>query len=292
MKKLFFVAMITIMVMISLTFVSCKEEAKEDNTIVIMSYNIKITSLLDIDNNELALINRYPRLKDKIDSYSPDIFGMQEAGERHMEYFAADYSDVYDYVVTYRTDSSVLFTVAESTPIFYKKAKFELLDSGTFWLSATPDIMSKGWDANNYRVCTYVQLKLKATGQVFYVYNTHLDFGQISVPESVALIKARMNLEYPCILIGDFNFTPVTSYYTSITEHLEDSRLVAPITMPDTSTINGFSNNYQGKVIDYCFLSKGNFEVSKYEVSNNDIEEYGSYASDHFAVIAYITIKE
>ena len=41
---------------------------------------------------------------------------------------------------------------------------FELVEEKHFWLSETPQIPSKGWNANYYRVCSYAALKHKATG--------------------------------------------------------------------------------------------------------------------------------
>jgi hypothetical protein len=35
----------------------------------------------------------------------------------------------------------------ESSNIFYKKEKLKIVQSNTFWLSDTPDSISKGWDA-------------------------------------------------------------------------------------------------------------------------------------------------
>lgn len=51
----------------------------------------------------------------------------------------------------------------EGAPILWKKDKFELIKSGYFWLSDTPEIESKGWDEKYdcFRMCSYVILKDK-----------------------------------------------------------------------------------------------------------------------------------
>jgi len=63
----------------------------------------------------------------------------------------------------------------ESSNIFFKRDKFNIKDSGTFWLSKTPDRVSKGWDTAINRFCTYVLLYDKTKKKTFWVFNTHLD---------------------------------------------------------------------------------------------------------------------
>ena len=53
---------------------------------------------------------------------------------------------------------------SEMCGIFYLKDKYELLDSGTFWISETPDEESKYADAGCNRICSYVVLQNKTTG--------------------------------------------------------------------------------------------------------------------------------
>lgn len=293
MKKYFVIMSTVVVLILSISAFGCnKPIATEDhNSLVVMSYNIK-TLMVDAEffNSELSINNRNSRILDKITSVMPDIFGLQEALSVHNDYISDNLVDTYDSVITYRSDTSKL-PPAESTAVYYKKDKFELLDSGTFWLSETPEVMSKGWDAGNYRICTYVKLKIKATDKVFCFYNTHLDFGAISVPESVDLILSRIDFDYPCILVGDFNFQSYTDYYQTITELMDDSRIIAEVT-EDGATTNSFKTEYPKKIIDYCYLSKGDFTVSKYDVLDYDIEKYGSYASDHFPVCAYITFND
>lgn len=52
---------------------------------------------------------------------------------------------------------------AEYSCIFYNAQKFELIEQNTFWLSETPEVISKGWDAAYHRIVTYGLFKHKKT---------------------------------------------------------------------------------------------------------------------------------
>ena len=66
-------------------------------------------------------------------------------------------------------------TEGEYSPIFYKKEKFKVLKANTFWLSQTPDSVSKGWDASLERICTYGLFQNQITQEKIWVFNTHFD---------------------------------------------------------------------------------------------------------------------
>ena len=63
----------------------------------------------------------------------------------------------------------------EFMAVYYLRDRFELLDSGTFWLSETPDKVSRGWDGACNRTVTWVELKDRKSGKEFFYFNTHLD---------------------------------------------------------------------------------------------------------------------
>ena len=74
--------------------------------------------------------------------------------------------------------------------IFWRTAELELLDKGTFWLSETPDQVSKGWDASYRRTCTWAGFRHRKSGQTCYFFNTHLDNdGKVAREESIKLLS-------------------------------------------------------------------------------------------------------
>ena len=82
---------------------------------------------------------------------------------------------------------------AESSPIFYRKDRFTVLDSGTFWLSETPEVIGgKSWDAAITRIALGDSARL-AVNQEFLHLNTHFDHrGEVARTNSAALIVARL----------------------------------------------------------------------------------------------------
>ncbi|MFR6034434.1 MAG: hypothetical protein ACLUKN_15435 [Bacilli bacterium] len=92
-----------------------------------------------------------------------------------------------------------------------QKDKFELLDSGHFWFSETPEKSSLGWDAMCKRICTWGKFKVKSDGKVFYFFCCHFDHkGDKARNNSAALyvgmIKKIAN-GATFIGVGDFNLT-------------------------------------------------------------------------------------
>ena len=74
---------------------------------------------------------------------------------------------MYDWVgVDANTGGDLLHNHGTGNPIFFLKTGYELLDSGTFWLSDTPDEPSFGPGAAIIRACTWVKLKNRLTGDV------------------------------------------------------------------------------------------------------------------------------
>ena len=58
-------------------------------------------------------------------------------------------------------------------PIYFKTDKFNLVDSGTKWLTSTPDLPSQIDGMTTWKGLTYVVLEHKATGEQFVYVNLH-----------------------------------------------------------------------------------------------------------------------
>lgn len=179
----------------------------------------------------------------------------------------------------------------EYSPIFYRRDLFEPVDSGTFWLSDTPDAPgSKGWDATLPRICTWARLRHATDSAMspFTVYNTHTDSGSQQARErGVAVILGRMADASPerAVLMGDFNAT-------------DDNPAVAPIraaglsnTFPpgtDSWSYHGFTGrNREGK-IDHIFATRDWRILGAWVVTEH---EGRRYPSDHFPVTAALEIS-
>ena len=181
----------------------------------------------------------------------------------------------------------------EFSPIHYDPKRYQLEDSGTFWLSPTPDIPSKGWDAALPRICTWGRFKSKE-GTRFYVFNIHYDhIGQQAREESSKLVASKireLNREnLPVIWMGDFNVTPDNSAYSTIVSDpaWKDTRLVSKIpSYGPRGTFTGFDwNKMPDGIIDHIFI-QGKIQVIRHGILTDN---YGKkYPSDHFPVMAEI----
>lgn len=114
----------------------------------------------------------------------------------------------------------------EYNAVFFRTDRFALLDSGTFWLSETPEIAgSKGWDGACERLATWVVLRDRSGRELFFI-NTHLDHvGETARREGVALLLRRIAVlsgGRPVLLTGDFNAEPQS---TVIAHVLRDGTL-------------------------------------------------------------------
>lgn len=207
----------------------------------------------------------------------------------------------YKYVGVGRDDGQ---TKGEYSPIFYDSTKFEALRSGTFWLSPTPEIPSKGWDAALNRICTYVLLKKRNKPQeLIWVFNTHFDHVGVearlrSAELILAQIEAYLNdLNAPVILLGDFNMEETDSGIALIRTRFKDfSCLQIPdrkrvkkyheICLP--TTFNGFTTTLSDdKRIDYIF---GSDRIIPFECKVDTAKFGRSYPSDHFPVMVFYKV--
>jgi len=255
----------------------------------VMTYNIRLSLESDKEN---SWDNRKQDALALMNYYHPDYFGVQEAVPQQMVDIKTNLKD-YDYVGVGRDDGK---NQGEYSAIFYDKNKLEVLKSGTFWLSETPEKPSKGWDAAYNRVCTYALFKLKKSGKMFYAFNVHFDHvGNIARVNSSKLILEKireLNTEnLPLTLTGDFNLTDETEPIKIISKSLDNAYYHSkkPHYGPK-GTFTAFDVNTVPKErIDYIFV-KG-FETETIRTIN-DRRENLLYPSDHFPILAKIEFKK
>lgn len=181
-------------------------------------------------------------------------------------------------------------TLGEFAPIFFDTTRYLLLQSGTFWLSPSPDIPSKGWDAALNRICTFALLESKFDHKKLWVFNTHFDHvGLEARMESATLISEKFAefvqiQQAPCLLMGDFNAEPDAYAILKLKESFKDlSCSMRHHHLCSGPTFNGFTTTEtDDKIIDYFFgtpeLLSRNFKVIKDPFET-------SYPSDHFPIV-------
>ena len=252
----------------------------------VMSYNIRFNNPGDSIN---AWSNRKEWVKALVKFYDTDILGIQEGLSDQVDYLQTATGFAVEGVG--RDDGK---KAGEFVAIYYNPARFIKRLSGHFWLSETPDIPSKGWDAAIVRLCTWVRLYDKIRKQEFYVFNTHYDHvGVLARVKSSELIQKQIPLiagNLPVILTGDLNVTPQTESVATLKTFLSDAREVSqePPYGPEGS-FNGFKFNAALKDrIDYIFTSK-HFKVLKYGILSDSKEQ--RYPSDHLPVFSRVIIE-
>lgn len=258
---------------------------EKDNKCVdlnIISFNIRFRD--DRDGNSIA--ERAPRLSAVTSLYEADIIGFQEYCPKWEAYIAGYYGDDYEIYNRYRAETEL-----ESSPVLWKKDKFDCLSKGYFWLSDTPEVESRGWDEkyNCYRMCVYVVLKHRESGTVFTFMNTHFGFGDRGQVASAKLIHeySRKISPYPTIVVGDFNMRPEDEGYAAMTKNFVD---VNAATVNDLrTTYHGYRPDEHVEHIDYCFISE-NIKPINQKIIDDLVD--GKFPSDHYGLHIRLELKD
>ena len=247
----------------------------------VASFNVQTAG-----EGENFFLFRIRAVSETIKKYAPDSIGLQEA---HPGWLLALQAELpaYAYVGIGRDG----YVFDEFTPIFYLKEKYDLVDSGSFWLSETPQKPSKGWDAQLNRICTWAVLRNKETGESYAHFNTHLDHvGAQARLNSVQIILDKIaELNLPTVCTGDFNVSEGSEVYRGMTAALGDSKYLAPDTM-SMGTFNGFDmEGLAGKSpIDFLFVTKDTITPKVYRVVTDLVD--GRIPSDHCMIYTDLTL--
>ena len=259
------------------------EEASSEG-ITVMSANVRTWSPTDVLKK--SWFYRADLLMENIASQKPDIIGFQEVTPVHYRYLTGALEG-YDNVLTYRDNSKL----HEGCPVFYNTARFDLNDKGSFWLSETPDEMSKDWGAACYRICSYVILTEKATGKQLVVFNTHLDHVSDTARINgihVVLDKIQQFGGLPSIIMGDFNADESSETYKAATADFLDAKYQTENTMTG-ATYQNWGKSLDRENIDYFMISKTGIAVNAYKIIDTTYD--GVYPSDHFPITVNITLE-
>lgn len=255
-------------------------------------------------------------LCDMINHEAFDVFGAQEVKKEQLDDMCKRLPD-YKYIGVARDDGK---DKGEFCPVFYRKDKLKMLDGGTFWLSETPDKVSKGWDGMCRRVCSWGKFLRKSDKSTFYFLCIHLDHrGKVAKMEGAKLvvnwIKENCKGEN-VIVVGDFNANQKSKYYQVFSESgiLKDTYDVAKYRFAPTGTFSAFNpERYTTERIDHIFVTN-DIKVSRYGMltyhyfrdmkgelkamdtaapteikgENRDVK----CISDHYPVQSWITLKK
>lgn len=174
----------------------------------------------------------------------------------------------------------------------------------TFWLSKSPEKLSRAYYAMFPRICTVAEIYLNAIGRSVRVFNTHLDHvcgvARVLGVEVILEYMGRFQQErpMPTVLMGDLNCKPgskpIAMLRTQVMEHagmrLQDVYSV----LPEQARFNTL-HNFSGKIksgarqIDYIFVSE-DFEILETKILTEPVD--GLYPSDHYPLMTMVRLRD
>ena len=257
---------------------------RTENAVRVISFNVRCK-----DDIYGKVRDRAVFVAETIKAYAPDSFGVQEATAQWLDLLDGALGEAYAHVGEPRDNSRG----TEYSAVFYRKDKFTLLDSGTEWLSETPQQAgSKSFYSSYPRICTWATLQNKQTGLVYTHLNTHLDHLLEYTREKQAdvLVKQIEALEArgPVVCTGDFNTEEGAKAYKVVAAALDDTKMTAAETDSGKTFYNYGRLIAKEKPIDFIFVTKGT-PVQRYKIIDNTAE--GMYLSDHYGLCADVEIN-
>ena len=222
------------------------------------TFNIRYDNPDDKENNWKF---RKDRVAEFIKQEKLDVVGMQEVLHNQLEDLKTRLPE-YAEVGIGREDGK---QQGEYAPIFYRKDRFKLLDSNTFWLSQYPDSVGFiGWDGACTRIATWAKLEDKSTGKVFLAVNTHMDHVGVEARRKGALLIIERIQDIvgnrPAVLTGDFNVDDTSEAYQTLTTNdfvLKDAYKTADVKEGVSYTFHDFEKIpvEEREKIDFIFVT-------------------------------------
>ena len=221
-----------------------------------------------------------------------DVVGTQEGDARQLEDLQALLPD-YAYLGHPYGGRGDLHNAAT----FYRSSLFDVVDSGVFWFSETPDEPSVGWDASDRRIAHWTKFRIKESGKEFFFFNVHFywrleEARRASGPLLVRKIREIAG-DLPVICVGDFNSTDETPQILAVKSFLGDAyeqTLTPRKGVENTNMGGGVFRGEPTNRIDYIFVSP-QIQVKDYQVLS-DRYAGDRYPSDHLPVTSLLRLAE
>ncbi|MBI2889882.1 MAG: endonuclease/exonuclease/phosphatase family protein [Nitrospirae bacterium] len=270
-------------------------ERTVDSPIRVMTFNVlcSFCNLEDFDPWE----ERLAYFADILARHDPDLIGLQElmlASEvEQLRTLRPGYEAVFFH------NEQGLKDYPDAT-ILYRSSRYELLESGSYWLSPTPDEpWSVGFSktAQLFRLVLWARLEDESQGRELFFVTTHFDNNAPSQDLSAPLLLERtapMADRLPVVVTGDFNSQTFDPAYHVLVEGLPgsdfrftDAYEIASERRIETNLDPPPPYDAVGR-IDHIFLAGHAWRSREWAV---DMTTYGSrsrYPSDHFPVAAVL----
>lgn len=263
--------------------------------LTVMSFNVRYGTAKDGANHWDL---RKDLCASRVTAFAPDVVGLQEALTFQNEFLLAKCPG-YTAIGVARDDGKL---AGEFSTLLVRTARFTIVDSGTFWLSETPEVPgSKSWDSSLPRIATWARLQDRQAGdRPLLVINTHFDHkGNVARKEAAKIIRrfiATRAADAAVIVTGDFNSAPGSEQYRTLTGMGNDGVLMhdayAEIHRakpePNDGTAHAFKDMPVTARIDWILHSPAFMATS----ATIDRHRQGTmFPSDHYAVVAVLHWK-
>jgi endonuclease/exonuclease/phosphatase family metal-dependent hydrolase len=256
-------------------------------SLTVGTFNLRYDNPKDTGN---LWVNRAPVVASLIRFHEFDVLGTQEGLRNQLD----DLKNALPEYTWYGIGREDGKTKGEHSAIFFKTSTFNVLKSGDFWLSETPDKPGPGWDAHLNRICSWVQLQDKKTKKKFYFFNVHYDHQGVQARRESSLLIMQKIKEIagkePAVFTGDLNGNPESEWYKSLSTSgwLNDTYKQVEHPYVNNGSFNGFGANLKSTdIIDHIFVTAP-FSVKKWGILTDTY--HGKFPSDHYPVLTVITL--
>jgi len=271
-----------------------KTKNSVDHIIRVMSFNIHFKDCEEQKPKECLWKYRKEKVASMIHFHHMDLIGLQEPTKDQL-------NDLINLLPEYDWYGIGLNDGKDKGPIdaiLFLKDRFEIIDTSHFYLSPTPEVLSKGWKSKYVRGVTWVKLKDLKTDRIFYFFNTHFDYHSILARnKSAQLLREKVmqvSQNNPFIITGDFNIFPKLGGEETYKILTRDNLLIDAQFKTEfphhgpTGSWSGFKEAGQpGVKPDYIFVNK-KINVRSHGILADTFD--GKFPSDHMPVVSEIEV--
>jgi len=248
-------------------------------TLSVMSFNVRLPTAADGAN---AWDKRRELFIDTVRAQAPDLMGTQELYFEQGQYIVEKLPEYRWFGMSRRGNHE-----DEHMGVFYRSNRLQLIDSGDFWLSNTPERAgSSSWGNLFPRMVTWALFETVESHTRFLYYNTHFPYraeDDEARRKAATLIVNRLSLydvALPIIVGGDFNTEPQGGAYTILTGLLKDVWTEAPSRSGPDATFHGFSGTPDRRIDWIVFRAPWRVLSAQVDSHHDGVR----YPSDHFPV--------
>ena len=256
-------------------------EKPKSTALTIMSFNLWVSNVND---------DRASHVVERINLIKPDTLGVQEASSNWINRLKSALSAEYGYEGIGRDKNGG----GEHSGIFYRKDTLKVIESGTKWMSKTPDVVSKDWGSTCNRIFTYVLFERISDGARFVHVNAHTEH----TSDTICLNQLKVLVDFvqknysdvPVVLTGDLNaIESNASIQHVLSNGFENGAKLAFQASK--------SNTFADRIIDFCLTSEDDFIVYEYGVDtykyvgDKDYQKENKDPSDHCPIYITLDIK-